>query len=193
MFKLSKTLKKRWFNIKKKVLVAGTFDLIHPGHIYLINEAAKLGDVYIIVSTDTNRRIYSGKSPIIPQEQRLEIIKSIKNVKEARLGRSDNDTLKTVEEIKPDIILLGPDQKYDINILKNSLKDRGLIDVEVKRLETYHDKFKLHSSSLIKKEIIDKYKKNLGWGLMYDRWKQNFSWKLCKLVCPFSSQSEHGK
>ena len=193
MFILSKTIKKRWFNIKKKVLIAGTFDLIHPGHIYLINEAAKLGDVYIIVSTDINRRIYSGNSPITPQEQRLEIIKSIKNVKEARLGRSDNDTLKTVEEIKPDIILLGPDQKYDINILKNSLKDRGLISVEVKRLETYYDKFKLHSSSLIKKEIIDKYKKNIGWGLINGRWIQNFSWKLCKLVCPFSSLSEHGK
>ena len=49
-----------------------------------------------------------------------------------------------------------------MNILKNSLKDRGLINVEVKRLETYYDKYKLHSSSLIKKEIIDKYKKNVG-------------------------------
>ncbi|MHA1321068.1 MAG: adenylyltransferase/cytidyltransferase family protein, partial [Promethearchaeota archaeon] len=85
----------------KKVLVAGTFDIIHPGHLYLINEAAKMGDVYVIVATDKNRKIYSGETPIIPEDQRLEVIKSIKNVKEARLGRSDNDTLKTVEEINP--------------------------------------------------------------------------------------------
>ncbi len=43
--------------IAKKVLIAGTFDLIHPGHIFLINEAAKLGDVYVIVATDKNREL----------------------------------------------------------------------------------------------------------------------------------------
>ncbi len=146
--------------IAKKVLIAGTFDLVHPGHIYLINEAAKLGDVYVIIATDKNRKLYSGISPIIPQEQRLEIIKNIKNVKEARLGRSDNDTLKTVEEINPEIILLGPDQKYSINILKKGLKEKGLNHIEVRRLKTYYDKYELNSSSLIKQKIIEKYKEN---------------------------------
>ncbi|MFX1552838.1 MAG: adenylyltransferase/cytidyltransferase family protein [Promethearchaeota archaeon] len=146
--------------MRKKVLIAGTFDLIHPGHIFLINEAAKLGDVYIIVATDKNRRLYSGTSPIIPQEQRLEVIKSIKQVKDARLGRNDNDTLKTVEEINPDIILLGPDQKYGVEILKNGLKAKGLNKIEVRRLETYYDKYELHSSSLIKQKIIEKNKED---------------------------------
>ncbi|MFX1280012.1 MAG: adenylyltransferase/cytidyltransferase family protein [Promethearchaeota archaeon] len=144
---------------KKKVLIAGTFDLIHAGHIYLINEAAKLGDVYVIVATDRNRELFSGERPIIPQDQRLEIIKSIKHVKEARLGRSDNDTLKTVEEIQPDIILLGPDQKYSIKILKKGLEEKGLKHIEVKRLEQYYKRYKLHSSSLIKQKIVKKYKK----------------------------------
>ena len=141
---------------KKKVLIAGTFDLIHPGHLYLIKEAAKLGNVYIIVATDKNRRLYSGISPIIPQEQRLEVIKNIKNVKDARLGRDDNDTLKTVEEINPDIILLGPDQKYSIEALKRGLKEKRLNHIEVRRLETYFDEYELHSSSLIKQKIIEK-------------------------------------
>ncbi|MFX1303847.1 MAG: FAD synthase [Promethearchaeota archaeon] len=125
-----------------------------------MNEAAKLGDVYIIVATDKNRRLYSGTSPIIPQEQRLEVIKSIKQVKDARLGRNDNDTLKTVEEINPDIILLGPDQKYGVEILKNGLKAKGLNKIEVRRLETYYDKYELHSSSLIKQKIIEKNKED---------------------------------
>ena len=146
--------------IAKKVLIAGTFDLVHPGHIFLINEAAKLGDVYVVVATDKNRELFSGERPIIPQEQRLEIIKSLKNVKDANLGRSDNDTLKTVEEINPDIILLGPDQKYSIDILKKSLKEKDLNHIEVRRLETYYDKYDLHSSSLIKQKIIKKYKEN---------------------------------
>lgn len=143
---------------RKRVLIAGTFDLIHAGHVYLISEAAKLGDVYVVVATDRNRELFSGELPIIPQEQRLEVIKSIKDVKEARLGRNDNDTLKTVEEINPHIILLGPDQRYSIDILKKGLKEKGLNHIEVKRLEKYYDKYELHSSSLIKHKIIESFK-----------------------------------
>ena len=142
------------------MLIAGTFDLIHPGHLFLINEAAKLGDVYVIVATDRNAEKFKGKTPIVSEQQRLDVVKSIKNVKYARLGRRDNDTLKIVEEINPDIILLGPDQKYDMTLLKQGLNDKGLNHVEVKRLETYCDKYKLNSSSKIKNEIIERYKKN---------------------------------
>jgi FAD synthetase len=143
---------------RKRVLVAGTFDIIHAGHIYLIREAAKLGDVYVVVATDRNRELFSGERPIISQEQRLEVIKNIKNVKEARLGRNDNDTLKTVEEINPHIILLGPDQKYSIDILIEGLKEKGINHIEVRRLEKYYDKYELHSSSLIKQRIIERFK-----------------------------------
>jgi len=145
----------------KKVLIAGTFDILHPGHIYLINEAAKLGDVYVVVATDKNRELYSGEAPVIPEEQRLEIIQNIKNVKLAKLGRHDNDTLKTVEEINPDLILLGPDQKFSVEKLKNALVLKGLNHIEVKRLEKYYDKYKLHSSSLIKKKIKEEYQKKI--------------------------------
>ncbi len=150
--------------IKKKVLIAGTFDILHPGHVFLINEAAKLGDVYVVVATDKNREFYSGKAPVVPEKQRLELIKSIKNIKEAKLGRPDNDTLKTVEEINPDIILLGPDQlgpdqNLSLEKLKNALNMKGMNKIDVRRLEKYYDKFELHSSSLIKRKIIETYKK----------------------------------
>ncbi|TFG24057.1 MAG: FAD synthase [Promethearchaeota archaeon] len=141
--------------ITKKVLIAGTFDILHPGHIFLINEAAKLGEVYIIVATDINREKFSGKLPIIPEEQRLEVVKSLKNVKQAKLGRKDNEILLTVSGINPDIILLGPDQKFDGNILKKALKRKGLGHIEVRRLNRSYDKYGLNSSSLIKKKIIE--------------------------------------
>ena len=139
-------------------MIAGTFDILHPGHIYFINEAAKLGEVHVIVSTDKNAGRFKGNPPIIPEQQRLKVIKSLKNVKDARLGRSDNDTLKTVEEINPDIVLLGPNQKYDIEVLKKGLAEKGLTHVEVIRMDNYYKKFDLYSSSLIKKKIIDQYK-----------------------------------
>ena len=141
--------------ITKKVLIAGTFDILHPGHIFLINEAAKLGKVYVIVATDKNREKFSGRLPIIPEEQRLEIIKSLKNVKEAKLGRKDNNTLLIVSEINPDMILLGPNQKFDMNILKKTLKEKDLGHIEVKRLTKFYDKYELNSSSLIKRKIVE--------------------------------------
>ena len=139
----------------KKVLVAGTFDILHPGHIFLINEAAKLGDVYVIVATDKNRERFSGELPIIPEEQRLEVIKNLKNVKKAKIGRKDNNILFTISDINPDIILLGPDQKIDINFLRKTLKENGLEHIEVKRLTIYYDKYELNSSSLIKRKIFE--------------------------------------
>lgn len=145
-------------NEKPKVLVAGTFDIIHPGHLFLINEAAKLGEVYVVVATDENREKYSGETPIVPEKQRLEVVKGLKNVKEARLGRRDNNTLKTVEEFDPDIILLGPDQKYNVSELREGLKQRNLGEIEVRRLKQYYDKFELTSSSKIKQKIYERYK-----------------------------------
>jgi FAD synthetase len=144
-------------SMNKKVLIAGTFDLIHPGHLFLINEAAKLGDVCVIVSTDKNRELYSGEAPIVPEQQRLEVIKGIKNVKIARLGRSDNDTLKTVEEINPDIILLGPNQKYDIATLEKGLKNHNLERIKIQRLQSYYNNCELHSSRLIKQKILERF------------------------------------
>ncbi|MBD3341736.1 MAG: adenylyltransferase/cytidyltransferase family protein [Candidatus Lokiarchaeota archaeon] len=149
----------RLIKISKKILIAGTFDILHPGHIFFIEEAAKRGEVYVIVSTDKNAERFKGEKPIVPEEQRLEVVQHIKKVREAKLGRADNDTLKTVQEIDPDIVLLGPDQKYDLETLQKGLREKGLDHIKVKRLEKYYDRYKLHSSSLIKKKIIEQYNK----------------------------------
>jgi FAD synthetase len=142
--------------VNKKVMIAGTFDIIHPGHIFFIRKASKFGDVYVVVSTDSNAERFKGEKPIVPEEQRLEVIKNIKNVHTAMLGRRDNDTLKIVEEINPDLILLGPDQEYDIKVLRKGLDSKGLNHIKVKRLDKYYKKFKLHSSSKIKKKVCEK-------------------------------------
>lgn len=121
----------------------------------MINKAAKLGEVYVIVATDKNRERFSGKKPIIPENQRLEVIKNLKNVKEAKLGRKDSNTLITVSEINPDIILLGPDQRFDVKLLKDALKKNNLGHIKVKRLNQHYDKYELNSSSMIKRKILE--------------------------------------
>ncbi len=146
----------KWVRQKpKKVLVGGTFDLLHTGHIHYLSEAAKKGLVYAVVATDSNVRKIKGRDPILPQSVRLALISSIKYVYKAMLG-DEKDFLKPVEDVKPDIILLGPDQPVDENFILKELSKRGL-QVSVERLRERINDEGLSSSSEIVKEIIRRY------------------------------------
>lgn len=148
--------------IKKKIVITGTFDLVHPGHTFLIKEASKLGEVYVIVARDINVKKFKGESPILPEDQRLEMVQNLKNVKKAIFGKKNSDYLKIIEEINPDIIMLGPNQKVTIKMIKDGLKKKGLEKIQIIRLEKFYNKHKFHSSTSIKEKIIKdflKYKK----------------------------------
>lgn len=97
---------------RPRVFLAGTFDLIHPGHIELFRFAASLGDLYVVVARDSNVLRAKGKPPVLSERTRLEIVRSIRYVRSARLGDPE-DKMRPVLEIRPDIIVLGPDQPYD--------------------------------------------------------------------------------
>ncbi len=140
---------------RPKVLVAGSFEIIHPGHIYYLREAWKKGRVYVIVARDKSIEKFKKREPIVPEEQRLEVIENIKYVYKAVLG-DENDYLKPVEDIKPDIILLGPDQWPRENELLEELRKRGLRDVRIERLPHRVDG-KLCSTSRIIEKIKEKY------------------------------------
>ncbi len=139
-----------------KVFIAGTFDILHPGHIYLINEAAKLGKVFVVVARDVNVEKFKGRKPIISEEQRLYVISNIKGVYRAILG-DVNDIFKSIEKVKPDIILLGPDQKISEKELKEVLRKRGLANVKIIRLERKFTKYPNCSSSSIIRKIVENY------------------------------------
>ncbi len=137
---------------RPKVLVAGGFEIIHPGHIHLFRKAWELGRVYVIVARDRNFEKFKGRKPVIPEKQRLEVVRSIKWVHEAVLG-DEEDYLKPVLEIKPDIILLGPDQWADEEKLRGQLEERGLHNVEIIRLKERINGG-LYSVSTIIREIV---------------------------------------
>ncbi|MCY0867692.1 MAG: cytidylyltransferase family protein [Desulfurococcus sp.] len=120
---------------RPRVLVAGSFDILHPGHIHLLREAWRLGEVYVIVSRDKNFKRFKGRKPLLSENERLLMIESVKYVSKAVLG-DEEDFLKPIEELKPDIILLGPDQWLTPGELKKLLEERGLSDIKVERLES---------------------------------------------------------
>jgi FAD synthetase len=89
--------------------------------------------------------------PVVNEKQRLEVVKMLKPVDEAYLGH-EGDMFQIVKEINPDIIAIGPDQKFDIPKLKEDLKIKN-IDADVIKVTEYK-KSPLDSSC----KIINKIK-----------------------------------
>ncbi|MGZ7108685.1 MAG: adenylyltransferase/cytidyltransferase family protein [Methanobacterium sp.] len=123
----------------KTVMATGTFDIIHPGHGTYMEEARKLGGkdarLIVVVARDCTVRARK-RIPVVDENQRLEVVKMLKPVDEAYLGHTD-DMYKIVEEIKPDIIAIGADQRFDIPKLEEDLKKRN-INADVIKITKYN-------------------------------------------------------
>jgi FAD synthetase len=131
-----------------RVVIAGTWDLIHPGHIWLMNKAKERGYLTVIVARDSTSKRLKGRRPVVPEDQRLAVVRALKPVDEATLGEENHDILKIVERLKPDLILLGPDQHYDLAAMRADLKKRGL-KTKVERIKEVYADAELNSSTLI--------------------------------------------
>jgi len=118
----------------KRIVATGTFDILHPGHVFFLSESRKLGDeLWVIVSRETNVR--HKPVPIVSEEQRLKMIQSLKCVDHAVLGDKE-DMFKPIREIQPDIITLGYNQYFDEKTLKAKLEEKG-IKADVVRIGAY--------------------------------------------------------
>jgi len=138
-------------NKVKKVVVAGTFDIVHPGHLYFLRKANELGLTYVVVARDVNVVKNKGRPPVMSEADRLAVVSSLKPVYRAVLG-DITDYLKPLLEIRPDIVLLGPDQQVDETQLARELERRGLSPVEVVRVK---ERINGYSSSQLIRRIIE--------------------------------------
>ena len=93
----------------KTVFANGVFDLLHAGHVRLLEFARSQGD-YLIVAINSDasvRRIKGPDRPIIPVEERAEILRSLRCVDEVRIF--DEDTPVTlIRRLRPDVFVKGP-------------------------------------------------------------------------------------
>jgi len=97
-----------------RVFVNGTFDVLHPGHLALLNYAKSLGD-YLVVGIDTDERVREKKGPTRPvnsAENRSLMLLNLKSVDEVFHFNSDEELEKMVKSVKPDIMVVGSDWKY---------------------------------------------------------------------------------
>jgi FAD synthetase len=123
----------------RRAVAQGTFDILHPGHVHYLREAAAMGDeLHVIVARGSN--VTHKAPPVLPDRQRRDMVAALAVVDHARLGHP-SDIFVPIEEIDPDVIVLGYDQHHDPEAIRASLRERGL-DCAVERAsarEPRHD------------------------------------------------------
>jgi len=143
-----------------RVVATGTFDILHPGHLWYLKESAKLGDeLYVIVARDAN--IKHKPRPVVPEEQRLIMVSSLSPVSCARLGDLE-DMYRPIRDIRPDIITLGCNQYFDPDELMRSLEHQGM-PTQVIRISEYRGSA-FTSSRDIAREIVRRSQSDKGSG-----------------------------
>lgn len=100
--------------MEKIVFTNGCFDIIHPGHIDLLERAKNLGTKLIvgINSDDSVRAIKGTERPFLTQTERKAVLEGLKSVDEVRIF-DENTPEILIREIKPDVLVKGGDWKIE--------------------------------------------------------------------------------
>jgi D-beta-D-heptose 7-phosphate kinase/D-beta-D-heptose 1-phosphate adenosyltransferase len=99
---------------KKIVFTNGCFDLLHMGHVQLLREAKNLGDILIVAlnSDGSVRQIKGPDRPILPEEERAELIAALEMVDYVTMF-DEPDPLNVIRELRPDVLAKGGDWAED--------------------------------------------------------------------------------
>lgn len=114
------------FEGKKVVLVGGSFDLIHEGHIAHLKEASELGDILIVhVTGDDRIREKKGSGrPILSENVRAKIIAAVRYVDCVFIYNGRHYDKEVLEKVQPDIFYINKEGSQDaLAHIKNSLKN----------------------------------------------------------------------
>ena len=143
----------------KVVLTTGAFDMLHPGHVKLLEEAKKLagpdGKLVVLIARDETVKRNKGRDPIFDEESRRYMVSMLKPVDEVILGYTPPSFEKVIERVKPDIVVFGYDQEKFRKEFERFCKERGVnVDIVVARKYSLG---RLNSSTEIIERILKLY------------------------------------
>lgn len=101
---------------KRVVFTNGCFDLLHRGHLHLLREAKKLGDLLVVAlnSDSSVRGIKGTERPILPESERAELIAALEMV-DYVTSFDEPDPYSAIQALRPDVLVKGGDwSKNDI-------------------------------------------------------------------------------
>jgi len=105
----------------KKVVVFGTFDLLHEGHLDFLMQAGEFGgELIVAVPSDRAVEMLKRKKPSWDEKRRLGAVAALDGVAKAILGDDEIGTYSIIKQHKPDVICLG----YDQDDLKKDLEEK---------------------------------------------------------------------
>ena len=137
------------------MLATGVFDLLHLGHLRFLEESKKKGGpgskLVVVIARDKTVFRRKGKSPVVPEDQRRELVAALRVVDRAILGREEIDLLGILIEVKPDIVCVGYDQDA-IRVAVTGLVRREELPVRVVRIRRFGP-LGFNSSSKLKSRI----------------------------------------
>ncbi|MBO0811837.1 MAG: adenylyltransferase/cytidyltransferase family protein [Microlunatus sp.] len=92
------------------VITFGTFDVLHVGHVRVLNRAAELGDRLVVgVSSDALNFAKKGRNPVFSQEERIELVSNLKSVDEVFVEESLELKRDYISQYKADVLVMGDD------------------------------------------------------------------------------------
>lgn len=109
----------------KKIVVNGTFDLLHRGHVELLNYAKSLGD-YLLVLIDSDSRVKALKGndrPVYHEQDRKYLLENLKSVDEVRIFCTTSDLIEELRHYDADIMVKGSDYENKSVIGKQYCKE----------------------------------------------------------------------
>jgi len=116
------------------VYTVGTFDLLHVGHLALLEYCASLGDTVAVgVASDEVVKLYKPQIPVVPLEQRIEMLLALSCV-DIALPYHELDYISVCKKVKADIFVIGEDwgKKPHNEGVENYLKEQGKQIVQIK-------------------------------------------------------------
>ena len=130
------------------VMVNGTFDVLHPGHIALLNTARSYGD-HLVVAIDTDRRVRELKGeqrPINCQTDRRIMLSALKAVDIVEFFDSTEELITLMERYQPDVYVKGSDWKHDTQSTAHQYCKQVI----------YYDRIEPYSSTKIIQDIANR-------------------------------------
>jgi len=135
---------------QKTVMVFGTFDILHHGHISLFHQAREYGEkLLVVVSRDSRVEILKGARPMFTQRERVTLLRELRCVDEVILG-GIRDVYQVIKETKPDVIVLGYDQCHFTEGLEKVITGFGL---QTKVVRAKAHKPKAHKTKILKQKM----------------------------------------
>jgi FAD synthetase len=134
---------------QKKIMLFGTFDGLHAGHLNFFKQAKKFTkNSFLIVSIARDENVFriKGKYPNKSESARMSLVKKCELVDEVILSGKKNH-IPHIVKVRPDIIALGYDQKAYVKNLKKDLKNKDIL-VKIIRLKPFKEK--IYKNHLLK-------------------------------------------